>query len=61
MSPMSGNSTSSPRSFRTQFGGLFLFLPILASIPLDRILQRGGFPRIGDDPPRLLPCDRSWP
>ena len=34
----------SPRSFETQFGGLFLFLPILASIPLDRILQAAGFP-----------------
>jgi Transposase DDE domain len=34
----------SPRSFRTKFGGLFLFLPMLASIPLDRILQRAGFP-----------------
>jgi hypothetical protein len=34
----------SPRSFNTQFGGLFLFLPILAAIPLDRILQTAGFP-----------------
>jgi hypothetical protein len=34
----------SPRSFRTKFGGLFLFLPMLASIPLDRILQKSGFP-----------------
>src|SRR5271166_6303419 len=34
----------SPRSFETQFGGLFLFLPILASIPLDRILRAAGFP-----------------
>jgi hypothetical protein len=33
-----------PRSSRTKFGGLFLFLPMLASIPLDRILQRSGFP-----------------
>ena len=33
-----------PRSFHTQFGGLFLFLPILASIPLDRILRDAGFP-----------------
>src|SRR6516165_6438804 len=35
----------SPRSFNTQFGGLFLFLPILAAIPLDRILQAAAFPR----------------
>jgi hypothetical protein len=34
----------SPRSFRTKFGGLFLFLPTLASIPLDRILRDAGFP-----------------
>ena len=34
----------SPRSFRTKFGGLFLFLPLLASIPLDRILKKSGFP-----------------
>lgn len=34
----------SPRSFRTQFGGLFLFLPNLAAIPLDRLLRRAGFP-----------------
>ena len=34
----------SPASFRTKFGGVFLFLPMLASIPLDRILQDAGFP-----------------
>ncbi len=34
----------SPRSFPTQFGGLFLFLPTLAAIPLDRILRDAGFP-----------------
>jgi hypothetical protein len=34
----------SPRSFRTQFGGLFLFLPSLAAVPLDRLLGRAGFP-----------------
>jgi hypothetical protein len=34
----------SPRSFRTQFGGLFLFLPSLATVPLDRLLRRAGFP-----------------
>lgn len=33
-----------PRTFRTQFGGLFLFLPYLARIPLDRILGKAGFP-----------------
>lgn len=34
----------SPRSFRTQFGGVFLFLPSLAAVPFDRILRRAGFP-----------------
>jgi hypothetical protein len=34
----------SPRAFSTQFGGLFLFLPILAVIPLDRILREAGLP-----------------
>ena len=34
----------SPQSFRTKFGGLFLFLPMLASIPLDRMLRASGFP-----------------
>jgi Transposase DDE domain len=34
----------SPASFRTKFGGLFLFVPMLASIPLDRILRDAGFP-----------------
>ena len=33
-----------PASFRTKFGGLYLFLPMLAAIPLDRILQDAGFP-----------------
>jgi hypothetical protein len=33
-----------PRRFRTKFGGLFLFMPYLAGIPLERILDRAGFP-----------------
>jgi hypothetical protein len=33
-----------PRNFRTKFGGLFLFLPLLARVPLDRILDHAGFP-----------------
>jgi len=33
-----------PRTIRTQFGGLFLFLPLLAAIPLDRMLDKAGFP-----------------
>ena len=34
----------SPRQFRTEFGGLFLFLPFLAAMPLERILQQAQFP-----------------
>lgn len=34
----------SPRHFRTQFGGLFLFVPWLAQIPLGEILRTAGFP-----------------
>jgi len=33
-----------PRQFRTQFGGLFLFLPALAAVRLDRLLQGAGLP-----------------
>ena len=33
-----------PRGFRTQFGGRFLFLPSLVSADLDAVLGRGGFP-----------------
>ena len=32
------------RSFRTRFGGLFLFLPVLAQIPLDKLLSKSRFP-----------------
>jgi len=33
-----------PRSLRTRFGGLFLFLPWLARIPLPALLQQARFP-----------------
>src|SRR6185312_8670568 len=33
-----------PRSFRTKFGGLFLFLPWLTSAGLDKLLAKAGFP-----------------
>jgi len=33
-----------PRTIRTKFGGLFLFLPLLAEIGFDRVIQRCGFP-----------------
>jgi len=34
----------SPRHIRTQFGGLYLFIPYLARIPLERLLKEAGFP-----------------
>jgi hypothetical protein len=34
----------SPRTFRTSFGGLFLFVPWLARIRLQGLLERTGFP-----------------
>jgi hypothetical protein len=34
----------SVRRFRTQFGGLYLFIPYLAQIPLERLLEEVGFP-----------------
>lgn len=33
-----------PRSFRTKFGGLFLFLPYLAAVPFDDIINAAGLP-----------------
>jgi len=33
-----------PRQIRTQFGGIFLFLPFLAAIPLDQMVEEAGFP-----------------
>jgi transposase len=33
-----------PRQVRTQFGGIFLFLPFLAAIPLDQMANEAGFP-----------------
>jgi len=34
----------SPRQFRTQFGGLFLFLPFLARLPWKQITESAGLP-----------------
>jgi len=34
----------SARRFRTQFGGLYLFVPYLAQIPLEKLLEDAGFP-----------------
>jgi len=34
----------SPRQFRTKFGGLFLFMPYLAAIPLESIFRQADLP-----------------
>jgi hypothetical protein len=34
----------SPRRFHTKFGGLFLLLPVLAKLPLPKMLDGAGFP-----------------
>jgi len=39
-----GRLDLSPRQVRTRFGGLFLFLPVLAQIPFDALLKDAGFP-----------------
>ncbi len=44
-----------PRSFRTQFGGLFLFLPFLAQMPFERLLRRAGLP--GSE---MIPVGCAW-
>lgn len=36
--------TLKPRMLRTKFGGLFLFLPLLAKIPLEDLLRQADFP-----------------
>jgi hypothetical protein len=33
-----------PRQLRTKFGGLFLFIPYLAAIPFDKLLDEAGLP-----------------
>ena len=44
----------SPRQFRTQFGGLFLFVPVLAQIPLPTILRTAHFPGT-----QMIPADHA--
>ena len=39
-----GELDLSPRTFSTKFGGLFLFLPMLAKLPFRRIISEAGFP-----------------
>ena len=41
----------SAQQFRTQFGGLFLFVPYLTKIPLERMLEQAGFPGTQQIPP----------
>ena len=41
---MCASWTLSSRRFRTRFGGLFLFLPYLAQIPFDQLMEQAGLP-----------------
>jgi hypothetical protein len=41
----------STRDFHTQFGGLFLFVPFLAQIPLESMLEQASFPGSQQIPP----------
>jgi hypothetical protein len=43
-----------PRSFRTRFGGLFLFVPLLTQIPLQKLLDKLCFPGS-----RMVPADAA--
>jgi Transposase DDE domain len=43
-----------PRSFRTRFGGLFLFVPFLTQIPLRQMLDKLCFPAS-----RMVPADAA--
>ncbi|HTG61992.1 MAG TPA: hypothetical protein VMG63_21630 [Terriglobia bacterium] len=43
-----------PRQFRTQFGGLFLFVPFLVSADLDAVVRRAGLP--GSD---MIPAESA--
>lgn len=44
----------SVRQFRTQFGGLYLFVPYLAQIPLERLLGEAGFPGT-----KMIPAEQA--
>ena len=44
----------SPREFRTKFGGLFLFLPFLAEIPMEKIFHKADLP--GSD---MIPASQA--
>jgi len=45
----------SPRRLRTKFGGIFLFLPDLASLPFDRMLKKAGLPGSSQ-----IPAAHAW-
>jgi len=42
-------------SFRTRFGGLFLFLPMLVELGFDQVINRCGLPGS-----RLVPAPHAW-
>jgi len=49
-----GELDLTPRHFSTKFGGLFLFLPMLARLPFGRIISGAGFPGT-----KMIPADHA--
>lgn len=49
-----GELDLSPRHFSTKFGGLFLFLPMLAKLPFAQIIAGAGFPGT-----KMIPADHA--
>lgn len=43
-----------PRHFSTKYGGLFLFLPMLAKLPFENIISSAGFPGT-----KMIPADHA--
>ena len=44
LAPRRATLNLEPHSFRTQFGGLFLFMPALVELEFDQLIKRCGFP-----------------
>ena len=49
-----GELDLTPRRFSTKFGGLFFFLPMLARLPIGKIISEAGFPGT-----KMIPADHA--
>lgn len=49
-----GELDLTPRHFSTKFGGLFLFMPMLARLPFAKIISEAGFPGT-----KMIPADHA--